>query len=305
MYIFFEWGRMIKRFAFLILVFLASLLFYASCSDAYDVAVLKSAEIKPYSEALEGFRSSCDCEVEEMSHSDFSREIPRMNAYGVFAIGMDALSRLQTLKDLPVVFAMVSGLPPSNSFGRNVSGVNMYISPEKYLHAMLELFPDAKRIGVVYDPKNMETFVREALQVAQSLGVELVVKKASRPGEAPPLIGGMKDQIDVFWMLPDSTVVNSESVKFLLLFSFQNKIPVFTFSKKYVEMGAVAGLNIAPFDMGVQAGEIMKRLRTEREVKSPIRVGARKTVLMINSKVAKKMGIRMREEIARKAEDVN
>jgi putative ABC transport system substrate-binding protein len=241
----------------------------------------------------------------ENGPADISAELLDTNPDGVLAIGIEALSQVRRIRDLPVVYAMIPNFQPSGLYGKNVSGVNMYIPPEKYLSAMLELFPWAKRIGLVYDPKNMEPFVQEAAHAAQSRGIELVMKKASRPSDTPPLIEGMKDKIDVFWMLPDMTVVNQEEVKFLLLFSFQNRVPVFTFSKKYVEMGAVAGLNMRPYDMGVQAGEIMKRLLAEKDAKSPVRMDARKTVLMINSKVARKMGIRIRDEISKRAEDVD
>jgi len=302
---------MIKRFVFLTIFLLILPLFNASSPDASKIVVLKSADIKPYNDALEGFRSSCGCEVSDELHqnengpADISAELLATNPDGVLAIGMEALSQVRRIRDLPVVYAMIPNFQPSGSYGKNVSGVNMYIQPEKYLSAMLELFPWAKRIGLVYDPKNMEPFVQEAVHAAQSRGIELVMKKASRPSDTPPLIEGMKDKIDVFWMLPDMTVVNQEEVNFLLLFSFQNRVPVFTFSKKYVEMGAVAGLNMRPYDMGVQAGEIMKRLLAEKDAKSPVRMDARKTVLMINSKVARKMGIRIRDEISERAEDVD
>lgn len=301
---------MIKRFAFLTIFLLILPLFNASSPDASEIVVLKSADIKPYNDAVEGFRSSCNCEVsDEMSHpengaSEVSEEILFRNPDGVLAIGIDAFSLVKGIRDLPVVYAMIPNSQSSGIFGKNVSGVNMYISPEKYLSAMLELFPSAKRIGLIYDPRNMEPFVQEAAHAAQSRGIELVMKKASRPGDTPLLIEGMKDRIDVFWMLPDMTVINQESVKFLLLFSFQNRVPIFTFSKKYVEMGAVAGLNMTPYDMGVQAGEIMKKVLTEKAAKSPIRTDARKTVLMVNTKVARKMGIKIRDEISKKAEDV-
>jgi putative ABC transport system substrate-binding protein len=302
---------MIKRIGLLITVLLLLPLVNASSSEASEIVVLKSADIRPYNEALEGFRSSCDCRIsEEISHrqgetADVSAEVLREKPDGVFAIGIDALSHIRGVRDIPVVYSMIPNFPPTSSLGKNVSGVNMNIPPEKYLSAMVELFPSARRIGLVYGPGNMEPFVQEAARVAESKGISLVMKKAFKPGDAPSLIEGMKDKIDVFWMLPDMTVVSQEAVNFLLLFSFQNRVPVFTFSSKYVEMGAVAGLNMTPFDMGVQAGEMMKRLINEKGARSPIRTDARKVVLLINHKVAKKMGIKIREEASRRAEEVN
>jgi putative ABC transport system substrate-binding protein len=299
---------MIKK----IFVFLAcsALFYHASFSEALEVTVLKGSDIKPYNDALEGFKSSCDCETKEFIISDtenrnIEERVLESRPDMILAVGMDALIQVQGIKDIPVVYTMTPYSPHFNHPKKNLSGVIMYFSPEKYLDAMLDIFPAARRIGVVYDPKNSDVFLREAMQAAQSRGIELVVKKASRPGEVPSLIDGMKDRIDLLWMLPDTTVINSETINYMLLFSFQNKVPLFTFSKKYVEMGALASLNIVPFDLGVQAGEIARRLIVEKDSKTPIKSYARKSVLTVNKKVAKKLGIKMRAEVLNRAENAD
>ncbi len=302
---------MIKnKFTFLAISALILLLCHSSFAETLKVAVVKGSDIKPYNEALEGFKTSCGCDtkefiISEMENEGIMEKVLESSPDIVLAIGMDAVMRMRGIKDIPVVYTMVPYSPFLNTVGKNVSGVTMFFSPENYLDAMLDVFPSARRIGVVYDPKNTEAFLKEAEQTARSRRIELVVKKASRPGEVPSLIDGMKDEIDLLWMLPDMTVINSETINYMLLFSFQNRVPVFTFSKKYVEMGALASLNIVPFDLGVQAGEIAKKLLSGRAVKSPIRTYARKTDLTINKKVAKKLGIKIQAEISRRAEDVN
>jgi ABC-type uncharacterized transport system substrate-binding protein len=302
---------MIKRAAFLAIFSSVLLFLSATHLEASGIVVLKSADITPYNEALEGFRSSCACEireeipVRELGSTDAAARLLRGAPDGVFVIGIDALSRAKRIRDLPVVYAMVPGGQSTDGYAENVSGVNMYISPKEYLSAIRKVFPHATRIGVLYDPGHLEAYIREAASVAKAMGLGLVMKKVLRPGDVPSLIEGMQSKIDVYWMLPDTTVVNKESVELLLLFSFQNRVPVFTFSKKYVEMGAVAGLNMMPFDMGVQAGELMKKLLAGKGVHSPIRVDTRRTLLMINHKVAQKLGITIREEILKGTEDVN
>jgi putative ABC transport system substrate-binding protein len=99
-------------------------------------------------------------------------------------------------------------------------------------------------------------------------------------------------------------VINAETVKYLLLFSFQNKVPIFTFSKKYVEMGSTAGLYSEPFDIGVQAGEIARKLVAEKNPKA-VRTDARSTVLAINGKIIRKFGIKVRDDILHRAENVD
>ena len=289
--------------------FLLLPLFYAAAAFALDVVVVKSADIKPYNDAVEGFRASCNCSIEELDlseaeHNDITRQVHKLNPDAVLAVGLDALKHLQSLKDLPVVYTMAPNVGSGLSARKNISGVDMDISPEAYINAMTTVLGNIKRIGLVYDPKNMDPFVAEAIQFAETKGMAVLSKKASRPGEVPHLIDGMKGKIDLFWMLPDTTVVNSVAVDYLLLFSFQNKVPVFTFSRKFVDMGALFALSIDPHDMGAQAAEVVKTLLS-RNIKGPLRVDARKPLLTINRKVMTKFGIKIRDEVMKKADVIN
>jgi ABC-type uncharacterized transport system substrate-binding protein len=87
-----------------------------------------------------------------------------------------------------------------------------------------------------------------------------------------------------------------------MLFSFQNNLPVFSFSKKYVKNGAAAALAIDPFDMGAQAGEQYRIL--SRGGKGPLRAYARSARLIVNRKVIEKMKVQTSSEILRSAEFV-
>jgi putative ABC transport system substrate-binding protein len=300
-------GLVFKKAAVLHIILL--LLLPVVSSQANDVIVLKSANIKPYDEALEGFRSSCGCNVLEVNSGQIGAgNIPmkrgEFNADMVFAIGMDALSRAQTVTDLPVIYAMVLPSQFPGQIRKNVSGVSMDIPPAKLLGSIREILPDARRVGIIYNPRHSDSFIREALNAAQQYGIRLVLKEVHRPSEVPSLIDAMRGEIDVFWMLPDVTVITPETVKYLLLFSFRNEVPVFSFSGKYVQMGAMAALNIVPFDIGVQAGEMAKKLSNGHNNRMPMRMDARKTELSVNRTVAQKMGIRISDDVLRRADNV-
>lgn len=298
-----------NRIFVLFLTFFSLQLVQPVFSEVREVVVVKSAEIEPYNEALDGFRSSFACDVTEMimneaSSSDILKKIHGPDTAAVFAIGLDALNLVKTVRDVPVIYAMVPHSPALGPELKGLSGVSMYIPPDRYIGSMLDVFQGAKRIGVIYDPRNSEAFIKEALQAAQARGVELLLRKAWRPADIPFLIDSMKGRIDVFWMLPDATVVNPETVKYLLLFSFLNKVPVFTFSKKYVEIGSAAGLCTLPFEIGMQAGEIARKVVAEKIPKT-YKADARKTVVMINRKITRKLGIKIRDDVLSRAEYVD
>jgi ABC-type uncharacterized transport system substrate-binding protein len=298
---------MTKKISFL----LALLIIFCPVEHSWasSAAVLKSAEIKPYSEALEGFRSSCDCSIITLGAGGTEKdriagEIKRLHPDMVLAIGMGAFAQVRTIRDLPVIYVMVPHPLSRSPVGENISGVSMYIPPSKYLDSMVKLFPGARRVGLVYDPKDSDAYVKEAMSIARAGGIDLVAEKADTAAAVPRLIDGLKGKIDVLWMLPETDLLNSATVDYMLLFSFENKVPIFTFSEKYVEMGAAAALTVTPYDMGAQAGTIAKKLEAEKSG-GRIQVDANVSGLVINRRVLEKLGVRTNEKTMERAEYVN
>ena len=266
---------------------------------AREILLLQSFRVKPYEEAVEGFASVYQNRIKQLIISelegvDIQQEIKQANPSLVLAIGMEALSLAKTIKDIPMVYLMVLNPQTVLADEDNVTGVSMHIPPEKHLMVLLETLPSTHTIGFLYDPDRSGRFVEEARQAAAKMQVQLVAREIHDSRQAPSLVMDMKDTIDVFWMLPDLTVINPETVEFLLLFSFQNKIPLFTFSEKYVEMGAFLSMDIDAFDMGRQAGEMALEILAGQNVEKMKQAYARKAIITTNTLIAGKLGIRSR-----------
>jgi putative ABC transport system substrate-binding protein len=75
-----------------------------------------------------------------------------------------------------------------------------------------------------------------------------------------------------------------------------------TFSRKFLAMGALLSLEIDPFDIGRQTGETAKAVLKNSDVKPAPVYYARKAFLVLNHKIAVKLGIRIPERIFKKAE---
>ncbi|MEW6003439.1 MAG: ABC transporter substrate-binding protein, partial [Nitrospirota bacterium] len=205
------------------------------------------------------------------------------------------------IKDIPIIYAMVSNPMSILSGEKNITGVSMNISAEKQLTALLEVSPDINRIGLVYDPRKTAHLVDEAQSVASSSGIAVVSQKIYNSKEVPSAIKNMKGKIDAFWMLPDTTVITQETVEYLLLFSFENSIPVLTFSDKYVNLGALMALQIDTLDVGRQAGEMANRIISGTNVSNIPMSPPRKAILSLNLKTDKRLGISVDDKIIRKS----
>ena len=74
--------------------------------------------------------------------------------------------------------------------------------------------PRLRTIGVLYDPEKTGTLITEARGVAQSLGLQLLATAVRSQKINPAALRSMLGQIDALWMVPDDTVVTSESFQF-------------------------------------------------------------------------------------------
>ncbi len=220
----------------------------------------------------------------------------------IVAIGDAALVRVKDLDGIPIVFTMIIDPKATIYEYPNVTGVSMVIAPERQIRSLLEVLPDTKRIGIVYDPKMSSPLYTELKEASSKFRVAIVSKAVQNSKEVFAAIEGLKGKIDIILMLPDITVNTQETFESLLLFSFENNIPVISFSKKYVEKGALMALSIEEADIGAQAGEMAKEILSGTDVKDvPIQT-PRKAVMSVNLKTAKKLGINVSEETIKKSE---
>lgn len=280
-----------------------------STAAAARIAVVQSINIKPYNNALQGLKSACNCNVEkyvvsEMKGTDIAKEVYSSKPDVVVAIGMDALRRVGTIKK-PIVYLMVVNPQSIFSSNNNITGVSMNISVDKQLNVMKQTLPGIKNIGLLHDPAKTDNFVKDANRAAGSAGVNIVSRRVRRPKDYPSQLTSLKGKIDAVWMIPDVTITTPETVEFLFLFSINNRIPVITFSDKYIDMGALMSINIDPFDIGKQAGEMVYDILSGKDVNVIPRTDARKLDITINQRTAKKLGISVNKEILNRAHVIN
>jgi putative tryptophan/tyrosine transport system substrate-binding protein len=269
----------------------------AISAGTQKIIVVKSADLKPYQDVLKGLRDECGCDVQEVKllGEDDRNKILNSNPSAIVAIGTAAFKKARLINNLPVIYTMVIPSETTPPLSSNISGVSIDISPETYLTTMMALFPKAKRVGLLYDPRNTAAFVEEAMKAARATRMELVTEQVRDSSKIPEVLNELQQKIDILWMIPDPTIVGADIVEYMLQFSFQNKIPIVSFSKKYVDMGAVASLDIDPYDMGEQVASMVGKVLSGKSIGSI--VYARKSRLTINKKIASKLGLKINDDL--------
>lgn len=286
---------------FLVHTIIALILLAGTGEATQKVLALQSYRVTPYEEALLGAKSVMGASVKkvvlsEIEGIDIAKKIRQERPDVILAIGSEALARVRKIKDTPIVYLMV--LDPSDSLtnGDNITGISMNVAPERQMASFQNVIPRLKRVGLLYNPARSSHLFRKAQAAARGLGIEVIAREVRSSREVFSLLEGVKGEIDAFWMLPDPTVVTPETVEFLLLHCLNQKIPVLTFSDKYVEMGALIALDLDPVDLGRQAGEQVRKILSGTPARSIPRTDPRNTVLTVNGKIARKLGIALNEE---------
>ncbi|HWI40041.1 MAG TPA: ABC transporter substrate-binding protein, partial [Verrucomicrobiae bacterium] len=98
---------------------------------AQEVVVVQSLRVRPYEDAVEGFRTSSGTAIHKTliveETPDVAARVRAMKPDLVFAVGGEALRRLADLADVPVVYAMVLNPRKIVADAPNVTGISMNI----------------------------------------------------------------------------------------------------------------------------------------------------------------------------------
>jgi putative ABC transport system substrate-binding protein len=279
----------------------------------YRIATVLSSRLQPYVEALQGFRDTIGAAVpvhgpksityaeiteyvlaEEPSRASLRRKILAGRPDLLLAVGTNALAFLRSKDtDIPIVYLMVP-YPAGIVNGRpNITGVNLQISPARQLAALLTAAPDLKNFGLLYDPLRSGPMLKEIEAAARQKNITLIARQARTSSEVDRLLNEMIGRIDCFWMLPDLTVVTPQTVELILLFSLEHRVPIFSFSTKYLTRGAAFAIIFDNYDLGRSGAEMAMKILVGHAIEAVPPIEPQRIQLRTNHYVIEKLGIPM------------
>ena len=312
----------------MIALFFISILYVPSVySKTFNICVIKNKKVEPYETALKGclsvlkkngFKEKNNLvltyyELGENSKKNYLiiRKIRIKNPDLIISFGTRASKILKKkIKHIPVVFTMVlnpieTGLVNEiRSSEDNFIGASMNLSPECQFKLLKEVLPKAKKVGVLYDSKKTGDTIRIAIQTAKKCDLGLIKKDVFSPKEVPLAIKRLIKKIDVLWLVADTTVISYQSLQYILEIALKAKVPVIAQANYAVEMGALIALECDYKDIGRQSGELVcKILEGEKLINLQTTI-PRKTVLTINLKVARALGLKIPFSVLKRAHKI-
>ncbi len=184
----------------------------------------------------------------------------------------------------------------------NITGVATFEPVESTIKAMRELFPKAKRIGIIWNPAEecSEACTYRARDVAKKYHFELLEATVSNTVEIKDaLMSLLNKKIDIFFNSGDNTV--NLSVETIAEILKKYKIPYFTNSPEDIERGAFVSIGTDFYEIGIETGKMAQRVINGEQPKNiPIKDFIPEKIV-VNTSLAKLYGIKIPEEFLKKA----
>lgn len=213
-------------------------------------------------------------------------------------------------RDIPVVFTAVTDplgaqlVSDMDKPGGNVTGLSDMSPIAEHLALIKEITPDARRIGIPYNPgePNSVTLVGLMKEMAPEHGFEIVEATATRSADVQATARSLVGRVDVLYIPLDNTIVSA--LEGVVSVADQNDIPVYAADTASVERGAFAAVGFNYYDVGRQTGEVVARiLKGENAGDIPVRVAAG-TDLVVNPAAAEAQGVILPEAVVARASKV-
>ena len=294
---------------------LSAILLATSRAAATEVVILKSSDIAAYNQAVAGFKAALpgnltlteyDLQGDLEKGRNLARKIRASDPALVLAVGLKAAKAAQLeILDIPIVYSMVLDPAKYGLSTPNMTGVLLEVPLERQLAAIKTLLPHVKHIGSLYDPAKTAAAIEEAQRLMRhSNNADLHATPVSSEKEVPAALSKLLGSIGALWLIPDSTVLTDESLRFILNSALEAHVPVIGFSREFAKTGALLCLSVNYQDIGRQAGQLTRRI-LDGHVTLPLKpIHPDRIEMTLNLKTAKFLGIEIPKEMENRADEL-
>jgi ABC-type uncharacterized transport system substrate-binding protein len=263
---------------------------------AADVIVVADSRLKPVVEIIAGLRKTLRASLKIISPDDvkgtLQRVVEREDAKVVIALGREALNEaLRLPPSIPVIYDLVV-TPPAVS-RPNTAGFYMATPAREYVDLVNAHLQSIRKIAVVGG--------REQLNIlAADTSSQTVSYNVRNPFELVSTLRQI-ETANAILLLPDASLLTTAAMEEVYLLSFRRGIPVFGISERQVREGALLALVVDTVQVGRLIGEYAARAIRGGSFGQAPPAPPRRFDLYVNTDTARKMGIRLPDDILRLA----
>lgn len=290
--------------------------FPVSATAESTIVVLGPQTKSPYKSFVEGFKHYLDAQNSSLEYfdvtldstpeanSDLGAIADQNNAPLILSLGPKAfLSVTQQQVDRPIIASLTSNRSELDKHN-NATGVVLEHAIETQLVWIKRILPDARTIGVLYNPAESKSQIAAAQKAAIKLDLKLIAQEVNSPQELPVAMESLFRRVDVLWGIADPVVLSRQTAKAVLLTSFRNKVPFVAPSPAWVKAGALYSLGFDYEDLGEQSGEMALSVLKGRPVNSIPPQAPREVHYTLNLRTAEHMRLKLSSSVVKGAAKV-
>ncbi|HWK70426.1 ABC transporter substrate-binding protein [Pollutimonas sp. M17] len=201
----------------------------------------------------------------------------------------------------PVAAQLVKSMEPS---GTNVTGVSDSLALEKQVDLIKKVVPEAKRVGMVYNPgeANSVVVVKQMRELLPKAGMSLVEATAARTVDVGAAARSLVGKVDVIYTNTDNNVVSAYEA--LVKVGNDAKIPLIASDTDSVKRGAIAALGVNYHDLGIQTGKMVIKILKGQKPGELASETSDKLELFVNRGAAEKQGVKLSDAFVKSATKV-
>ena len=280
------------------LLLLAAMLFHLSaglCQGA-DVLVVADSRLKPVVEMVSGIGKTLKTPLKIYSPAQVKDALQgiaaREHAKVVVALGREAIAEaLRLPASVLVIYGLVVTPPVVDR--ANTTGFYMATPAGEYAELIGSHLRALSRIAVLGGRDQLSLLARGE----SALFTNYTVRSSFEFVATLKQLNGA----DAILLLPDAAVMTATAIEEAYLLSFRKNIPLLGISEKNVKDGALCALVVDPVHVGKQMGEYATRALKGANIGQLPASPPGKFDLFVNLDTARKMGIRLPDELLRGA----
>jgi putative ABC transport system substrate-binding protein len=274
---------------------------------AAEIAILKSSSITAYDQAITGFKSTApsgaiyseyDLQGDLQQGRKLARKIRASEASLVVAVGLKAaLAAKLEIVDIPIVYMMILDPSKHNLNAPNMTGTLLEIPAERQFKILRAFLPNLRRLGMLSNSATNPSKTKETIAQAAANSFVLQEFVVESEKEVPQQLRALLASTDGLLLVPDTTVLNNESIGFILEGALARRVPVIGFSPEFTRLGALLSLSVSYGEVGRETGLLAKRI-LDGDRKLPVKpIPVERLKITVNLKTARFLGIEFPKEV--------
>ena len=291
----------LSGFLFLLLQFFSTLL---SAQEQIDLLIINSDQaIKKYALTQEVFQANQNRPSTVINLADSSEDeseivdlIKQDQFKIIYCIGTKAyLLANRVAPEKKIVFSSAINwrrLPVT----KQSYGIAQELPAGMQLMMYRYLFPEIKKIGVLYNEQYNQEWLADAIQAAQDVGMDLVGEQVSENQNLSTAIEKLLTEVDALWLIADPLVMaDKASVVEIFQQAEIRKKPVFTYNELFIDFGALLVISADIPTIGRQASTWVEELRNDKTITKRVS-NPFGSYIILNMKKIKEYPIRLNKE---------